>query len=138
VRTGQEATGSVLGSSERLVGTVRALPSAIDSSTGLGTVRIALEKSSEVGTVGAYGQMHIVTQQHRGALLVPANALRGAMVDGPDIVICKDGTALVRSMKVGVYNEQKVEVLAGVDESEFVAIDHVLGLSNETAIRQLP
>jgi hypothetical protein len=138
VRAGQKASGSVIGSPESLVGVVRATPSAIDSSTGLGTVRIALEKGFTLATVGAYGQMQIVIQHHQRALLLPASALRGAMIDGPEIVICKDGTAQIRSMKVGVYNEREVEVLAGVEESEFVAVDHVLGLSNETAIRQLP
>jgi HlyD family secretion protein len=138
VRPGQKATGALIGTADSLVGIVRALPSAIDSSTGLGTVRIVLDKGSGSGPVGAYGQMQIVIGHHLGALLVPAAALRGAMVDGPEIVICKDGTAQVSSMKAGVYDEQKVEVLAGLDESEFVAVDHVLGLSNETAIRQLP
>ena len=138
VRAGQKASGSVIGSTESLVGVVRVMPSAIDSSTGLGTVRIALEQGSALATVGAYGQMQIVIQHHQSALLIPASALRGAMSDGPEIAVCKDGIAQIRSMKVGVYNEREVEVLAGVEESEFVAVDHVLGLSNETVIRQLP
>lgn len=138
VRPGQIAAGLLIGTAEGLVGTVRALPSAIDSSTGLGTVRIALSKESGSGPVGAYGQVLVVIQHHERALLIPGNTLRGAIVDGPEVVICKDGTAHIRTMKVGVYNEQKVEVLSGIDDSEFVAIDHVLGLRDDTPIRQLP
>lgn len=138
VRAGQQASGSVIGSTETLVGVVHVMPSAIDSSTGLGTVRIALENGADLATIGAYGQMQIVIQHRQGALLIPAGALRGAMVDGPEIAVCKNEAAQIRSIKVGVYNEREVEVLSGVEESEFVAIDHVLGLNNETAIRQVP
>ena len=138
VRPGQSASGSLIGATEKLVGTVRALPSAIDASTGLGTVRIALDKDSGSGPVGAYGQMLVVVQHHEGARLIPSSALRGAMIDGPEVVICTQGTAQIRSVLAGVYDEHKVEVLSGVDDSEFVAIDHVLGLKNGTPIRQLP
>ncbi len=138
VRPGQTATGTVMGSAEHLVGVVRAMPSAIDATTGLGTVRIVLKSRPTSSPVGAYGQMQIVIQHQQNALLIPATALRGAMVDGPEIVICKDGAAQVRSMQVGAYNDQKVQVLAGLDASELVAVDHVLGLSNDSPIRQLP
>ena len=82
--------------------------------------------------------MLVVIQHLQGARLIPANALRGAMVDGPEIVICKDGTAQIRSMQVGVYNDKEVEVLGGIDDTDWIAVDHVLGLKNDTPIRQLP
>jgi RND family efflux transporter MFP subunit len=133
---GQIATGVLLGTTPNLHGFVRALPSAIDPSTGLGTVRIALDEGS--GPVGAYGQLQIIVDHHRNARLIPRSALRGAMVDGPEVVICKDGQAQLRSLKVGVHNELTVEVLSGMDDLESVAVDHVLGLSNDAQIRQMP
>jgi HlyD family secretion protein len=138
VRPGQTASGQLIGTSDKLVGVVRALPSAIDSTTGLGSVRIALNKESTTGPVGAYGQMLILAQHHQGARLIPASALRGAMSDGPEVIICTGGSAQVRTMQAGVYNEKKVEVLSGIEDSEWVAVDHVLGLRNDTPIRQLP
>ena len=138
VRPGQSAAGLLIGTSDKLVGVVRALPSAIDSATGLGSVRIALSKESTSGPVGAYGLMQILVQRHQGARLIPATALRGAMSDGLEVVICKESTAQVRTLQAGVYNEQKVEVLSGIEDSEWVAVDHVLGLRNDTPIRQMP
>jgi len=138
VRPGQSAVGLLIGTSDKLVGVVRALPSAIDSTTGLGSVRIALSKESTSGPVGAYGLIQILVQRRQGARLIPATALRGAMSDGPQVVICKDSTAQVRTLQAGVYNQQKVEVLGGIEDSEWVAVDHVLGLSDATPIRQMP
>jgi len=138
VRPGQSAVGLLIGTSDKLVGVVHALPSAIDSTTGLGSVRIALSKESTSGPVGAYGLIQILVQRRQGARLIPATALRGAMSDGPQVVICKDSTAQVRTLQAGVYNQQKVEVLGGIEDSEWVAVDHVLGLSDATPIRQMP
>jgi hypothetical protein len=114
------------------------LPSAIDASTGLGTLRISLDKGPVASPVGAFGEMQVIIEHHKDTMLIPASALRGAMVDGPEVVICKDGAAHVRSMQVGAYDEKKVQVLGGLDASEFIAVDHVLGLSDDTPIRQLP
>jgi len=138
VHPGQAASGTLEGAAEPLVGTVRVLPSAIDASTGLGALRIALEHYPAATPVGSYGEMQVLVEQHQGALLVPAAALRGAMVDGPEIVICKNGTAHVRSIQAGAYDEKRVQVLGGLDASEFIAVDHVLGLDDDTQIRQLP
>lgn len=137
VHPGQKATGHLIGTSGSLDGVVCAMPNAIDTNTGLGTVRVALEHVPASSPVGAYGQVQVAVQHHHNTMLLPATALRGAMVDGPDIVLCKDGKAHIRPMQAGAYNAQKVQVLAGLDLSEFVATDHVLGLSNDTPIRQL-
>jgi hypothetical protein len=67
---------------------------------------------------------------------LPAAALRGAVLDGAEIVVCKDGKADVRTAKVGYRDDRRFEILDGVAPGERVAIDHVLGLETGAPIRE--
>jgi RND family efflux transporter MFP subunit len=138
VDQGQKATIALVGFvAAPLRGTVRVRSSALDPVTGLGTVRIALdeERPPEV-PIGAYGRASIVTRHRDGVALLPVAALRGAILDGAEVVVCKAGTAEVRAIKVGYRDERRFEILSGAAPNEKVAIDHVLGLETGVAIRE--
>jgi HlyD family secretion protein len=137
LRPGQAATGEIFGAETKVTGAVRMLPSALDPVTGLGVVRIALEPGPVLNLVGAYGRMFVTTRQHDKALLLPAGALRGAVSDGAEVIVCKDGKAHVRGIGVGIHDSKNVEVLSGLDENETVALDHVLGLDEGTPVREV-
>jgi len=132
---GQAATGKLVGDTP-IQGKIRALPSALDPSTGLGGVRVALESVGPEAPVGAFGRMTVETERHEGALLVPRAALRGALADGAQVVLCKAGKAAVVDIGVGLADEHNIEVLRGVGEADLVATDHVLGLETDTPIRE--
>jgi len=137
VRPGQPAQGQLLGSEIKIAGAVRMLPSALDPSTGLGLVRIGLDAAAVPGLVGAYGRMSITTAHREGVLLVPAGALRGAIADGAEVVVCKDGKAHLRAIGVGLHDDKTLEVRSGLAETDLIAVDHVLGLENDTPIREV-
>lgn len=127
-----------LGTAPALNGTVRAVPSALDPATGIGSVRISLLDAPQSLLLGAHGHARIVTKHRESVLVVPAQALRGAAADGAELVVCAGNTAQVRRVELGYRDEQQLEIRAGLAVDEKVAIDHVLGLESGTALVAAP
>jgi hypothetical protein len=65
------------------------------------------------------------------------SALRGAVADGAEIALCKEGKAELHTVKVGWRDETRFEVLEGATANDRAAIDHVLGLEDGTAIEEV-
>jgi RND family efflux transporter MFP subunit len=138
LRVGQTVSAQLLDSGETLTGAVSLLPSALDPQTGLGTVRVALDLPEAAVPIGAFGRLSVTTERRDNALVLPEAALRGAVADGAEIVVCKGGKAEVRAIQVGFHDDRIVEVLGGVTDQEHVAVDHVLGLETDVPIREAP
>jgi RND family efflux transporter MFP subunit len=134
IDVGQVAEGELPTEHFALRGTVRARSTALDPATGLGTVRVALEAAPTAIPMGAFGHVAILTRHREGVRVVPTAALRGAVADGVEIALCLGDHAEVRAVAVGYRDEQRVEVVRGLEDRDRVAIDHVLGLSTGTSI----
>ncbi|MGH7269764.1 MAG: efflux RND transporter periplasmic adaptor subunit [Polyangiaceae bacterium] len=133
VKEGDAARGA-LGGDRTFAGTVFARAMALDPTTGLGTVRIALTSWDLSAPIGAYGRAVIAVSQRSGVRVLPTSALRGAIADGAEVAVCNDGVVHLRKVKVGWRDDEKFEVAGGVADGERVAVDHVLGLEDGTAI----
>jgi membrane fusion protein (multidrug efflux system) len=127
IEPGQPASIALASGGEPLVGTVAARSTALDPTTGLGTVRITLEHAPLL-TLGLFGTAVVHLGTREGAIVVPPEAMRGAVADGAEVVVCADGKADIRAVSVGWRDDKAVEVREGLREGERVAIDHVLGL----------
>jgi membrane fusion protein (multidrug efflux system) len=135
---GQRAQGTLALAGQPFAGVVRAKATALDPATGLGTVRVTLEPLAEPPAIGTFGRITIVTARREGVLVLPSAALRGAIADGAEVVVCKDGKAEVRPVEVGFRDRERFEVAGGLAPGERVALDHVLGLHDGTAIDEGP
>lgn len=133
VAPGQRASVALSTGGEPLAGTVRARSAALDPVTGLGFVRIALEAKGPL-TLGLFGTATVQTGTRDGVLLVPELAMRGAVADGAEVAVCADARAEVRTVKVGLRGDERVEIVSGLAEGERVAVDHVLGLETGSPI----
>ncbi|HEY8040140.1 MAG TPA: efflux RND transporter periplasmic adaptor subunit [Polyangiaceae bacterium] len=129
----QPATITLATGGDPIPGTVRARSTALDPATGLGLVRIAIAPAVPV-TLGVFGTAMVTVGKRDGVLVVPATSMRGAVADGAELVVCKDGKAEVRTVKVGWRDDQRVEVVEGLADAERVASDHVLGLETDSPI----
>jgi len=134
---GNIARGTLV-SGEDFTGAVRTKSTALDPQTGLGTVRVALEPPSKPISIGTFGRVVLTSGHREGVLLLPSSALRGAVADGAEVALCQDGKATLRAVKVGFRDDARFEPLEGVAAGERVAIEHVLGLTDGTAIQELP
>lgn len=138
VSVGQRAQIQLSPGAPALSGSVRALSSALDPSTGLGVVRVSLTDAPASLLMGAHGRVTIFTKHRDSVPLLPAQALRGAISDGAEVVVCSGNTATVRAVTVGYRDERQFEVSSGLAADDKVAIDHVLGLDTGTALVQAP
>jgi RND family efflux transporter MFP subunit len=138
IESGREAQVLLAPGSSSLKGSVRAVSSALDATTGLGVVRVSLTDTPASLLMGAQGRVTVVTRHRDSVLLVPTEALRGAVADGAEVVVCTPEGASVRAVQVGYRDDHQFEVVSGLDASDKVAIDHVLGLETGTALVQAP
>jgi RND family efflux transporter MFP subunit len=115
-------------------GRVRVLSSVVDPATGLGAARITLDELDARVLMGAYGRARVSTQHRDGVLAIPLEAVRGALADGAEVVVCGNGKAELRPVRLGYRSPRFIEVISGVRTGERVAIDHVMGLVTGTAI----
>lgn len=139
LRDGMRAAVRVLGSDAPVAGTVVRVAPAVDPTTLLGLVRVALATAEGI-PVGTAATARISIGQRPG-VRVPASALRRSLVGEDEVVVCEGGTAHVRKVAIGNRDEQGVEIKDGVKPGERVVVDHVLGLQDEqplTSPRQAP
>jgi HlyD family secretion protein len=133
IEPGQAVTISLATGGEPVAGTVRARSTALDPATGIGFVRIAIQDARPM-TLGVFGAAKITLGERKGVLVVPSAAMRGAIADGAEVVVCKDGKAEVRKVKAGWRDDERVEIAGGLAAGERVAVDRVLGLETDSPI----
>lgn len=136
IETGQVVHGQV--EQATFDGTVLLRGVAVDPTTGLATVRVAILSQSGTLPLGAFGTITIDLARRDGVSTLPTAAIRGAFADGPHVVVCGKGVAELRTVQVGYRDADRVEVTSGLALGERVAIDHVLGLDDGTAIEVTP
>ncbi len=129
LRAGMAAVIHVAGSDAPIAGRVVRIAPAVDPTTLLGGVRVALAGSDGV-QVGVAATAQITIGQRAG-LQVPAAALRRSLVGEDEVVVCDGGTAHVRPVTVGARGEHGVAITDGLKPGERVVIDHVLGLQDD-------
>lgn len=134
LREGQTARGELADGAAKFEGTVRARASALDAATGLASVRIAIAPSGGSVPLGTFGRVVVTIQHHDHMLQIPSAALRGAVTDGAEAAVCKNGHAELRTVRTGWRDDTSVEILGGLEPGERVAVDHVLGLENGTEL----
>lgn len=132
VQDGMPATVRVIGIDKPFLASVVRVAPAVDPVTLLGSIRITIAGSESL-KVGSAGSARIAFAQRHG-LLVPPSALRRSLVGADEVVVCDNGTARVRSVKVGQGTERGVEIADGIKAGEQVVTDHVLGLEDGQAL----
>jgi len=137
IQPGQSAEVRLLALTGPIAGTVRTRSRALEPATGLGSVRIALEAAPAGLLMGGHGQAFVITQHRDGVLVVPARAVRGAIADGAEVVVCAGGVASVRRVGVGYRDAERLEVVSGIGPDDKLAQDHVLGLDDGTRLQEL-
>lgn len=83
---------------------------------------------------GMFGRAKIVAEERPGAVVLPERAL--LMTDDEDrgemtaFVVDKDGVARKRTVKVGIRDGERVEILSGIEEKERVVVRGQYGLED--------
>jgi membrane fusion protein (multidrug efflux system) len=112
-------------------GSVAAVAPAVDRTTGLGKVRIAMDLSHGAAPpVGLYGTAQVAAGPQHPALLVPAQAVRSRTGAEAEIIVCgSDGAAHVRRLQLGVSEGTELEVRGELAATDRVAVEPVIGIN---------
>ncbi|HEX7481467.1 MAG TPA: efflux RND transporter periplasmic adaptor subunit [Polyangiales bacterium] len=122
-----------------LHGRLAVVSPSVDTETALGSVRIAIDKSSLALKIGLAGHADIQMGERQAVTLVPSRALRRSTTGVDELVVCAADNAgklaaQVRSVKIGVRQGDVSEVKQGVGLGELVVVDHALGLQDGAAL----
>jgi len=125
---------------ESFAGAVTRVSPAVDRATGVGMVRIGIDRADGgIPPVGAFGQARVETGRSHAATLVPAAALRSVIGAEGEVVVCgPDHLAHVKRVRPGPARGGLVEVVGDLSEVDAVAVDPVLGLSEGAALEVAP
>jgi len=117
---------------ETFTGTVAAIAPGVDLKTRTTSVRIEPKDDGGRLRPGMLAQVSIITGAERNALLVPREAVLGSPTpNGQATVVTLDGArAERRTVRLGLVNDQVVEVSSGLSDGQVVAIGNAAGLNN--------
>jgi RND family efflux transporter MFP subunit len=136
LKEGDALHGTVAGGAD-FEGAILVRGRAIDPTTGLGSVRASVAGLGPDVPVGTYARARVVVDHRTGVRTLPTSALRGAIADGAQVAVCKKGKAEIRTIHVGWRDDARFEVRDGIEANEKVAVDHVLGLEDGSAIAEV-
>jgi len=121
IKLGQKASVRLLGyGAQQYNATVtKILPSA-DPETQRYIVHVSVDIERDKLVPGLTGEVSIVTGDREGAIIIPRRALIGNKV-----LVVEDGVVALRSVETGYESLNEVEILAGIEEHEYVITDNL-------------
>jgi len=117
LKPGQTAMVSVPGSAAQIEGRIRLIEPTLSQATRLGSVRIELP-STEGLRAGLFAEARIVVSE-RDAVVVPVTS---ASISGAEasVLLVEDGIARQRSVKTGIRDGDRLEILEGVSDGDLI------------------
>lgn len=131
VKSGQPATVRLLSYGSRLfpARVDQVLPAA-DPETQRYKVLLEVEMPEELMAPGLTGEVSIVLGERKDALIIPRRALAGGSV-----FVVRDGAVESQRVKTGFVSLTRVEILAGLEEGDFVAVENLDRLRDGDRVR---
>jgi RND family efflux transporter MFP subunit len=107
-------------------------PVAVEQGTATVPVRLAFSAVPSV-SAGTPVQVAIAAEEHADAVLVPPAAI---VREGEEtyVFVAGDGKAHRRAVTIGLRDEERVEIVSGVNANDQVIVDGNAGLPDEAAI----
>jgi multidrug efflux system membrane fusion protein len=119
---------------------VSAVAPAVDRTTGLGVVRVAITPGqTPMPPIGTYGSAQVQTGRVRSAAVVPVEALRNPADNDAELILCgPNAVGHVRKVVRGVDHAGMAEIVSGVRPGESIVLDPVVGISDGDRLRVVP
>lgn len=130
-----------IGADREFASKVEQISPVVDPRTG--TVRVTLDLAETTAERGAklrpgmFVKAFIVTSERDGVLAIPRRAVARSD-EGPFVFTVSGGTAVRRSVKLGVAEGTRVEVVEGVSEGDPIVVLGQDGLKDGTAVDEQP
>jgi multidrug efflux system membrane fusion protein len=122
----------VPGDNRRSTGAVSMIENAVDSSTGMVTIRATMPNKDEILWPGTLVTTEL-TLRNEEAVIVPSTAVQVSQT-GTFVFVVKDGAAAVQPVKVERTFDNQSVITSGLQGGETVVTDGQLLLSNGTKV----
>jgi RND family efflux transporter MFP subunit len=120
---------------KKFTGHIVAIPAAVDPTSGAGAVRIRIPNGNGQLRLGMFLKAEVPFAVHKNALLIPVTALYRDE-EGKTVVYRVEGDkATVADVKVGVANQEQVEIVDGVKEGDTIVLAGGYGLGEKAQIK---
>ncbi|MCP2519484.1 efflux RND transporter periplasmic adaptor subunit [Candidatus Aminicenantes bacterium AC-335-K20] len=80
---------------------------------------------------GIFGEISIILETRSNTIIIPEKAV----IDGNYVFVVKNGKAMKREVETGLREEDRVEIIRGIEEGEYVIIEGNYGLENGAKVR---
>jgi RND family efflux transporter MFP subunit len=113
-------------------GVVSEISPVLDTDTRTCRMAVAFENDGMSIVAGMYGYVSVITEEKTDVVCVPANAVlfEGDGREDPYCFVVEDDTVRLRSLEVGIFSNDLIEVLSGVDVGERVVVSGQEGLGD--------
>ena len=111
---------------------------SVDAATGSGEVRLALDDPKAALVLGSSVSIRIAVRDKTNVLTVPVAALRHGPDGAAEVVVVKDGKAVVRAVTTGLTDHGRVEIASGLTVGDSVVVDDPVGLGEGAAVSVRP
>lgn len=102
-------------------GYIERISPVLDNNTHLGKVQIKISNPNKILKPGMFVKIRISIKSQSNALIIPTSGVINK--DGKDIVyIAKEGKALEKEVKLGVSDDERIEVVKGLSEGDWIII----------------
>jgi HlyD family secretion protein len=143
LKSGDKATITVPGTEQPIVGKVSLVSPALDANSTTVEVWVQIKNAGERLKPGTSVQVSMVARSLPGAMAVPVAALLTAqdgvtsvMVEGacPESKNASERCALQRRVKIGIRDDDKIQITEGLKEGEKVVATGAYGLPDKSRI----
>lgn len=136
LRKGDKATIEVSGLEDKIPGTVSLISPALDPNSTTVEIWVQAANPSQQLRPGTTVRLSINAQTVHDALVIPTAALLNASGDAAQVmVIDSQSVAQSRDVKIGIQNDQNVQIVSGLKPGEQVVSQGAYGLPDKTKVK---
>ena len=117
-----------------ILGEVQRVAPSIDSEKGGYLVRLLIKEKKKAARAGRYATCRILLEERRGVLLLPRSAILDIGGRQALFVVAK-GKASEQVIETGLEEDDKVEIMSGINLSQKVVIEGAHGLTDGQEVR---
>ncbi len=127
VKIGDPVKFTIAGSSENYTARVYAVEPKIDPVSRTLRIRAIYSNPNNEIFPGAFANIELVIEQIKDAILIPSQAVIPEL-KGQKVFIFQNGTAVSRPIETGIRNEDKVQIIRGLNLNDTVITSGLLQL----------
>jgi RND family efflux transporter MFP subunit len=122
---------------ERFEGLIKMISPTIDPESGTVKVTLELRKARGMLRPGMFGTVYIATETHPEAIVIPKRAIMRERDENRVFVVQDDSTVRKQVVALGFNEEDKVEIVDGLNEGDIVVTVGQEGLNDDYPIKIL-